>query len=237
MTRQYSKIVKIHYIKLLYRSAIFFAAIASYIIPGSGEGLEGHFSRKLLLLVWVVFMAEMLSRFFPSKLESMGCQKQFAKNFIPTRLPLPRLSLTPAKRVAGTIAAWCLLNGAIALLYFEDIIDEGVMLLVSLFYSVCDMICILFFCPFQRWFLGNRCCTTCRIYNWDFAMMFTPMLFIGGGFALSLALVSLALLVRWELTYKLHPERFSPSANKSLECANCREKLCLHNPHLLKKRS
>ena len=59
-----------------------------------------------------------------------------------------------------------------------DIIDEGVLWLVCLFYGVCDMICILFFCPFQSWFLKNKCCCTCRIYNWDYAMMFTPLFFI-----------------------------------------------------------
>ena len=38
------------------------------------------------------------------------------------------------------------------------------------------VICILFYCPFQMWFLKNRCCVNCRIYNWDYAFLFTPFL-------------------------------------------------------------
>ena len=63
-------------------------------------------------------------------------------------------------------------------LYFLNVIDLGIVVIISLAFSVCDLICILFFCPFQTWMMHNRCCTTCRIYNWDFAMMFTPLIFI-----------------------------------------------------------
>ena len=219
------------HLKLLIRLALLLSAAAIHIVTGDLMAYS-----CFLALVWITLFVDGLLKLFPLKYEAMGSQKQFKKNFAPAK-DKAKAKMASGKKVILVAALWVVLNAIIAHLYFKSIIDAGIMVIISLFYSVCDMICILFFCPFQRWFLGNRCCTTCRIYNWDFAMMFTPMLFIGGGFALSLALVSLALLVRWELTYKLHPERFSPSANKSLECANCREKLCLHNPHLLKKRS
>ena len=62
----------------------------------------------------------------------------------------------------------------------KDVIDKYFLFMVGLAYGVCDIICILFFCPFQTWFMKNRCCTTCRIYNWDFAMLCTPFLLIPG---------------------------------------------------------
>ena len=106
------------------------------------------------------------------------------------------------------------------------------------------MICILFFCPFQTWMMHNRCCGTCRIYNWDFAMMFTPLVFIMvtnndgvisfNPFAIILVVTSLALLLKWEITYRLYPERFSDHTNKSLRCENCKEKLCMHKRQLQK---
>jgi hypothetical protein len=98
------------------------------------------------------------------------------------------------------------------------------------------MICILFFCPFQTWFLKNKCCSTCRIYNWDYAMMFTPLFFVRRAYAWSLLALSVLLLVRWEITFYRHPERFSENTNEYLECRNCTEKLCSHKTQLQKLR-
>ena len=129
---------------------------------------------------------------------------------------------------------WLALNAVIGVLYFTHIIDVAILLLVSLFYGVCDMICILFFCPFQMWFMKNRCCTTCRIYNWDFAMMFTPLLFIPHAYTWSLLAMSLIILLRWKLTVRNRPERFAETTNACLSCKNCDEKLCLHKRHILR---
>ena len=178
----------------------------------------------------------MLLRFFPSRLESMGCQKQFKSNYIeienPEKIPDTKLS------TFLVVVFWVLLNGIIALLYYLGIADNGVMLLIALFYSVCDVICILFFCPFQTLIMKNKCCATCRIYNWDYAMMFTPLLFVNNVYALSLSGLSVILLVKWEYVFFKHPERFFTQTNKNLSCANCSEKLCQHKTqlrHFLKK--
>jgi hypothetical protein len=95
------------------------------------------------------------------------------------------------------------------------------------------MICILFFCPFQTWFLKNKCCAACRIYNWDYAMMFTPLFFVRRDYAWSLLVLSVALLIRWEITFYRHPERFSENTNEYLQCKNCQERLCSHKKQLI----
>lgn len=105
-------------------------------------------------------------------------------------------------------------------------------MLLSLAYSVCDMICILFFCPFQTWFMKNKCCGSCRIYNWDYAMMFTPLIFVKGWYTWSILILAIGLLLNWELLVVKHPERFSESTNAALSCANCTEKLCSHKKQL-----
>ncbi|MCR4946660.1 MAG: hypothetical protein K5929_06955 [Lachnospiraceae bacterium] len=112
------------------------------------------------------------------------------------------------------------------------ILDDGIMILLCSAYSICDIICILFFCPFQTWFMKNKCCSTCRIYNWDYAMMFTPLFFIKKSYTWSLLVLSVALLIRWEVTFYMHPERFSDKTNDYLQCANCTEKLCAHKKQL-----
>ncbi|MBQ7086901.1 MAG: hypothetical protein IJM96_05460 [Clostridia bacterium] len=229
-----SGISKMHYAKLAGRSVLFFAALFMYIAnPAQLEmPLMGHIAKMpvLMSLIWIVFVIEMALRFFPSRFESMGCQKQFRRNFIPTETP--KIKLDSKKSTAAVVFAWIILNGIIGALYFADIIDKGILLLISLFYSVCDMICILFFCPFQTWFMKNKCCTTCRIYNWDFAMMFTPFIFIPDYYTWSLLFMALALLVVWEIYVHKYPERFSEKTNGAIHCANCREKLCHHKKQL-----
>ncbi|MBR5446919.1 MAG: hypothetical protein IKV40_00700, partial [Clostridia bacterium] len=157
--------------------------------------------------------------------------KQFKKNYRPIgegRIPVNQ----PWYATALTALVWCGLNAVIGILRYFDVIDNGILVIICLFYSVCDLICILFFCPFQTWFMKNRCCTTCRIYNWDFAMMFTPLLFIPRLYTYSLLGCAVLLLIRWEVTYRIHPERFSTETNACLNCKNCEEKLCHHKIQL-----
>ena len=223
-----------HYVKLIYRSLLLLLALVTYVIGRirhSGELFQGYeHDFWLLTVIWLVFAVEMAFRFFPSKLESMGCQKQFQRNYQPTEENAPQMQSW--KRTLAVIVAWGALNSVIGLLYYTNLIDAGILILISLAYSVCDMICILFFCPFQTWFMKNRCCTTCRIYNWDFAMMFTPLGFLPSVYTYTLLGFSLLLLLRWEITYRMHPERFATNTNRCLDCSRCKEKLCSHKRQL-----
>ena len=178
----------------------------------------------------MVYAIEMLTRFFPSRLESPGCQKQFRRNYIKTGNTDVQFNDNNATVLVALL--WVTLNGIIGALKISGIIDDGVMLLICLFYSVCDIICILFFCPFQSWFFKNRCCAVCRIYNWDYAMMFTPLFFVKSWYTWSLLVMAVILLFRWEITIFRHPERFSENTNAYLSCANCNEKLCSHKKQL-----
>jgi hypothetical protein len=231
-----SKISALHYMKLAFRSGLFLAAISIYLvnrIEGSGS-LFGGFENQpvILVLIWLVFAVEMVLRFFPSKFESMGCQKQFAISFIPASSRSEMIAESSAKTTFIVAAVWIGLNAVIGALYFAGIFDAGILILISLAYSVCDMICILFFCPFQTWFMKNKCCGSCRIYNWDYAMMFTPFVFIMNPYTWSLLLLALILLAKWEIVYRRYPERFSEATNGSLSCSNCLEKLCQHKKQL-----
>lgn len=232
--RKLSKTSMMHYIKLVVRSLFCLSALVVYTvnrIENTGEPFGGYDKLPWVPgLIWTTYAVEIALRFFPAKIESMGCQKQFLRNYQPTGQTHPRL--VSWKRTFVTALSWFALNGAIGVLYGLGLIDSGILLLISLAYGVCDMICILFFCPFQTWFLKNRCCTGCRIYNWDFAMMFTPLVFIPNRFAWSLLVLSLLLLIRWEVTYRIHPERFSETTNNCLSCKHCDEKLCYHKKQL-----
>lgn len=234
--RKLSATSAMHYFKLIVRSLMFLAALVIYIHNRIHDGGELYDSfvevPGLLQVIWVMFMIEMVLRMFPAGIESMGCQKLFDKNYILNEKGSGKPKLLSSQRILLVALIWILLNGAIGVMFCLGWIDEGILFLVCLAFSVCDMICILFFCPFQTWFMKNRCCTTCRIYNWDFAMMFTPLVFIPSWYTYSLLGCAIALLLRWEITYRRHPERFSTSTNACLDCSRCEEKLCSHKTQL-----
>ena len=227
-------VMTLHYLRLIYRSAIFIALAVLYIIHrfAGGEDIEQYIeSRPLIIsIIWVVFTIEMIMRFFPSKIESPGCQKQFAKNYVKTGKT--QIDIQDNHGVMLVALIWIMFNGIFGALHMLGILDDGIMLILCCAYSVCDIICIMFFCPFQSWFLRNKCCSTCRIYNWDYAMMFTPLFFVRKAYTWSLLVLSMALMLRWEITFYLYPERFSEATNGYLGCANCTEKLCAHKNQL-----
>ena len=229
-----SRVSVFHYVKLVYRSLLLAAVTVYYIVKRVSrvdEFVETLANSPVVMAVLgSVFAVEMVFRMFPSRLESMGCEKQFKRFYKPTGEEKPRLQ--SAWVTFSVFAVWVLLNAVFGTLYLTGVFDQWIMIIISLVYSVCDMCCILFFCPFQTWFMKNKCCTTCRIYNWDYAMMFTPLAFVRGVFTWSLFGMALLLLLLWEVRLRRAPERFSECTNASLACVNCREKLCHHKKQL-----
>ena len=223
-----------HWTRLIYRSILFLLLVYAYIryrfVYHQPFIIELEKMPGIIFFVWGVYVVEMIFRFFPAKIESPGSQKQFARNYIKTGETDVIVHDNNATMLVALI--WIVFNGIFGMLHMLDVIDDGIMILLCGAYSVCDMICILFFCPFQSWFLKNKCCSACRIYNWDFAMMFTPLFFVEKTYTWSLLVLSIGLLIRWDVTFYLHPERFSEHTNAYLKCSNCSEKLCIHKKQL-----
>lgn len=139
---------------------------------------------------------------------------------------------TAAARVRGmtgrayrVFALWAVLTAGLSWLYRAGVMDGAGLLCVSLAFYVCDLICVLIWCPF-RLMMGNRCCTTCRIFNWDHLMMFSPLLPVRGFFSDSLLILSAAAFVEWEVCVFRHPERFWEGSNAALRCSRCTDRLC-----------
>ena len=231
MKNKLTSTTTLHYFKLVLRSILFVGALALYVMNIAISKEFAIYFYWLLTGIWVLYAVEIFLRFFPSKLESPGCQKQFKKNYFPIKTTdSPKLQSW--HKTFAVFLSWIILNGIIGILYFSGILNEEMLIIISLAYGVCDMICILFFCPFQTWIMKNKCCTTCRIYNWDFAMMFTPFVFIPHVYTWTLLGLSLILLMRWEVGLKKHPERFAKNTNAYISCAHCTEKLCQHKKQL-----
>lgn len=133
------------------------------------------------------------------------------------------------RQIFPVIVFWFAFNGLIAftLAHFSLLNQQTIMLWCGFFFLF-DMVCVVLWCPIQLVLMGNRCCTTCQIFNWDAIMAATPLLplvFVTP-FAFILVLLALVVLVRWEVAFLRYPERFDERTNLSLRCSSCRDKLC-----------
>lgn len=230
-----SKTRKIYFARLVGRCIIFILCIWAWLVkPDIYFVLNGmNFFKTLspLHLLWAIWVVDMFLQIVPIKNKvPVGSQKLFANHFRPIRDKINHEALR-SYIVATTKAAykvfilWCLLIVGIGLLYYWGIIDKIALFMISVLFYVCDLICVLIWCPF-RLIMKNRCCTTCRIFNWDHLMMFSPLIFTNGFFTSSLLIMSVIAWLVWELCVMMYPERFWDHSNAALQCAECTDKLC-----------
>ena len=223
-------------IKLLARFSIFVAVLVTYVI--NKDFLYRVMSMKFtqfgvtpIHLLWAVFMGLMLIHLFPGKrILTMALRKRKEENFQPVadyrELDLLHFVQQQNVRAWTVLLVWLLFNCVFGLLYVFEFLDNADLLMLTVFYFLCDYICILFFCPFQTIIMKNKCCVNCRIYDWGHFMMFTPMLFIRNFFSWSLFFTSVVVLIHWEIVYAKYPERFWSGSNQNLQCKNCKDKTC-----------
>lgn len=223
--------------KLICRCAVLIACILMAIfVPQQMEVLEGwNFFRTLspLHLLWFVWMLDMLWQIVPIKKHlviALGSQKHFGFRFRAMKenfsnQALRRYIVDTTKAAYKVFVIWAAAVGIISLLRGFDILNDTILFLIAVLFYVCDLICVLIWCPF-RLIVKAKCCTTCRIFNWDHLMMFSPMLMIRGFYSGTLILMAFADWLLWELCVMMYPERFWEQSNAALRCANCTDKLC-----------
>ena len=227
---------KNYILRFVGRVAVLLAAVAVYILhPQSFSILDGmNFFREfsILHLLWGLLALDMVLQMIPSRrFIALGSQKQFGRHFrsaprTPDREAMKGFVKTSNRSAAVILALWIALVLILGGLYLLGVLDRGIMVLISTVFYVCDLICVLFWCPFRVIFMKNRCCTTCRIFNWDHLMMFLHLLFVPGFFTLSLGIASVVVFVVWEVTFYRHPERFWDRSNRALRCISCTDVLC-----------
>lgn len=230
---QFRKFYKIRYVFRL--CVLLFTLIMYFNKPDSFAVLDGlNFFKQLSWLhyLWLIWLADMILQFIPAKgYFPIGSVKQFRKFYQPIRQILQKKEIVSFIKRGGwdsvkVFAVWTVLTLIIGILKAKNILAERDLLLISVVFYVFDLTFVLFWCPFRVWILKNRCCTTCRIFNWDHLMMFSPLLFIRGFYSISLFLLSIAVFTVWEICFFSHPERFFEETNASLKCSNCTERLC-----------
>jgi len=232
-----SKMRKIYMARFVFRCVLLVAFIVLYFVaPEQFAVLEGwNFFKSFsaLHVFWVLLMYAMIRQLISYRGSlTIGSQKNFKANFQPPADGYDKAGLRAyIKRINKgallVLGVWSLLIASLSVLYVFDILEKEHLFLISVAFYLCDLICVLFFCPF-RLMMKTRCCTTCRIFNWDHFMMVTPMLLVGGFFAVSLLVMAIVVLVAWEICILVHPERFWDRSNTTLRCSSCTDKLCTH---------
>ena len=183
-----------------------------------------------LHILWAILMAGMIIHLIPVRITMSGFKsrpinyREPAEGF--DKLQLFEYVQNMNIRAWRVLIIWLSLNAIFAALYLRGIIGVEELLLLTLFYFTSDLICMMLFCPFQKYVMGNRCCVNCRIFDWGHMMMYTPMILIPSFFSWSLIFTALIVMLRWELIFARHPERFWRGSNASIRCENCTDKMC-----------
>jgi len=188
-----------------------------------------------LCAVWAIITVSMLLRLIPNTRTDIGARKHYACSYREASAPadIPAAKNRLHKGALASALAWIAFNAVIFYALFSlSLLSPAAAIVLMLFYAVCDLICVLIFCPFQVFFMRNRCCVTCRIYNWDYIMMCTPMILFPCAYSSSLLILSIAVLLFWEVSLRNNPHFFMAETNRNLTCDCCEDKLCiLRNNH------
>ena len=174
--------------------------------------------------LWGIGMLEMALVFFPRIAPGASCGRVYNRHYIPAHHDPVRIRKQVRQsnhRLWGVIALWLLCLACLGSALWLKLIERVHMVFAAASCSLLDQLFVNLGCPLRSWIMKNKCCTTCRIYSWGFAMMFSPLLFIPSFWTYSLVAVAACILIRWEIAYARHPERFSEISNKALRCSRC----------------
>ena len=232
--KEATPMLKIYIIKLIIRILIFVITAVIYlydkeavyqlIMMPLGQGIN------FMHILWFVFMVMMITHLFPKGKKTMALLKIEKEEYVPvpdySKEELKRFVKSQNKRAMLIMVIWMAFNSIFGLLYVAGILEKADLIMLTVFYFLCDYICILFFCPFQTFIMKNKCCINCRIYDWGHFMMFTPMLWFGNFYGLSLFITACIVLIHWEIRYAKYPERFWQGSNRKLQCESCKDKTC-----------
>ena len=233
-----SRTRKTYTLQLVLRCMVLIGCILLLIFDRSQlDVLKGwNFFRRfsLLHLLWLTWMLDMLWQLIPVKkrlIIALGSQKHFKFRFQPPEKEnfsyqaLRRHIIDTTKSAYKVFGIWAAAVALISLLRIWGVLNNEALFMITIVFYVCDLICVLIWCPF-RLIVKAKCCTTCRIFNWDHLMMFSPLLTVGGFYCGTLLLMAFADWLLWELCIMMYPERFWENSNAALRCANCTDKLC-----------
>ena len=231
-----SKVTKKYLLDFCFRLSVFLFVAAVYVLaPQQLEFTRNAFTVPLVIL-WIAVIFSMLIQLNPKSALTTGCLKQFPSRHDPVAVyDAEKLQKAVREQNVGAVkvaAVWVIVNALFWALYHMGRMRSRTLILLCALCYLCDLVCVLFFCPFQFFLMHNRCCVNCRIFAWGSWMMAAPLMGVPHLYSWSLAGAGIVVLAVWEWRYRRHPERFWFGSNRNLQCAHCAEKLCRYKvPH------
>lgn len=224
-----SKVTRRYILEFLFRLTVFLFVGLVFLLHSDWLDLTQGVSWPLMLL-WVMMLVSMLSQLNANSGLTTGCLKQYPDRFDPVPDYDPQKlahAVRQQDRGAAKVAAvWLGVNLIFGFLYHRGILKVPFLVLLCALAYLCDLICVLFFCPFQTFLMQNRCCVNCRIFAWGSWMMAAPVMYIPHWYTWTLFGTGLVVLCIWEVRFRRYPERFWYGSNRNLQCAFCQEQLC-----------
>ena len=119
----------------------------------------GGFS--ILHILWGIWMLDMIRQVVPVKDKiALGSQKLFEQRFKPIKEKINYQNLrnyiiSTTKSAYRVFILWTVLIAALGIFYYLNIIGDVFLLMTCVVFYVCDLICVLIWCPF-RLMMGNK---------------------------------------------------------------------------------
>ena len=166
--------------------------------------------------------------FFLKKYDNAVHFKMFSRYYVPAGN-----GTVPVKRkrtgLEMVVLLWLYYLMTVALLRKAGILTWYLFLACACGVMIFNSIFVRKVCLLSVLFLHNRndCCKNCGINNWDYAifssaLFFAPKMSVAAtAVNITIIVLSFALMIAWEITYRRHPERFYPETNKALRCSEC----------------
>lgn len=225
-----SKVTRRYILEFLFRLAVFLCTGLVYLLHPDWLDFTGRGLSWPLILLWGAVLVSMLSQLNANSGLTTGCLKQYPGRFdpVPDYDPgeLAQAVRWQDKGAVKVAVVWLAVNLCFGLLYHRRILRIPFLALLCALFYLCDLVCVLFFCPFQFFLMHNRCCVNCRIFSWGSWMMSAPLMCVPHWYSWSLFGTGLLVLAVWEVRFRRYPERFWHGSNRNLQCTYCREQLC-----------
>ena len=180
-----SKMVKSYMAKLTFRTTTFIVVLLIYFFNKDylqfqiGKNNKGYL---IIVAFCIIMFVEMLIQINPKSNITKGCLKQFKSHYKPFNKKVDQKEIDNFVKdsdiaAVKIVVVWTLFNLIFGYLYKKEIIRDAEMIVLTSFYYLADLLCVMFFCPFQKYIMKNRCCITCRIFAWGLPMMTFPLHF------------------------------------------------------------
>ena len=225
-----SKVTRRYIREFLFRLTVFLLVGGVYLLRPDRLDFTAQSLSWPLLLLWGAVLVSMLSQLDANSGLTTGCLKQYPGRFDPVPNYDPQALAQAVHRqdrgAARVAVVWLAVNLSFGLLYHRGLLQASALVLLCALAYLCDLVCVLFFCPFQFFLMGNRCCVNCRIFAWGSWMMAAPLMCVPHWYSWTLFGTGLLVLCVWEVRFRRYPERFWFGSNRNLQCASCKEQLC-----------